>query len=334
MKSSFLKNKSILITGGTGSFGQKFTEVILKRYNNVKKIVVYSRDEFKQFEMNKKYSLLDKNKKLRFFLGDIRDSKRLEIALNGIDYVIHAAAIKQVDTSEYNPIEYIKTNIIGAQNIVEACAQNKNVKKIIALSTDKASSPINLYGATKLCSDKLFIAANNFTGSNKFTVIRYGNVAGSRGSVIPYFLNQSKKKLITITDKEMTRFNITIEESVDLVIWSIYNSTGGEIIIPKLKSYKILDLAKAICNNCRIKFIGKRAGEKLNEEMIATDDSSMKIDMGKFYILVPPDKMKIFSKMIKKFNGKILPADFEYKSGQKDFLNSKELSQIIKNLKN
>jgi len=334
MKSSFLKNKSILITGGTGSFGQKFTEVILKRYNNVKKIVVYSRDEFKQFEMNKKFSLLDKNKKLRFFLGDIRDSKRLEIALNGIDYVIHAAAIKQVDTSEYNPIEYIKTNIIGAQNIVEACAQNKNVKKIIALSTDKASSPINLYGATKLCSDKLFIAANNFTGSNKFTVIRYGNVAGSRGSVIPYFLNQSKKKLITITDKEMTRFNITIEESVDLVIWSIYNSTGGEIIIPKLKSYKILDLAKAICNNCRIKFIGKRAGEKLNEEMIATDDSSMKIDMGKFYILVPPDKMKIFSKMIKKFNGKILPADFEYKSGQKDFLNSKELSQIIKNLKN
>ena len=334
MKSSFLKNKSILITGGTGSFGQKFTEVILKRYNNVKKIVVYSRDEFKQFEMNKKFSLLDKNKKLRFFLGDIRDSKRLEIALNGIDYVIHAAAIKQVDTSEYNPIEYIKTNIIGAQNIVEACAQNKNVKKIIALSTDKASSPINLYGATKLCSDKLFIAANNFTGSNKFTVIRYGNVAGSRGSVIPYFLNQSKKKLITITDKEMTRFNITIEESVDLVIWSIYNSTGGEIIIPKLKSYKILDLAKAICNNCKIKFIGKRAGEKLNEEMIATDDSSMKIDMGKFYILVPPDKMKIFSKMIKKFNGKILPADFEYKSGQKDFLNRKELSQIIKNLKN
>ncbi len=332
MKSSLLKNKSILITGGTGSFGRKFTEIILKKYKNIKKIVIYSRDEFKQFEMSKKFAPLDKNKKLRFFLGDIRDSKRFEIALNNIDYVIHAAAIKQVDTSEYNPIEYIKTNVIGAQNIVEACAQNKNVKRIIALSTDKASSPINLYGATKLCSDKLFIAANNFTGSNKFTVIRYGNVAGSRGSVIPFFLNQAKKNLITITDKRMTRFNITIEESVNLVIWSIINSTGGEIIIPKLESYKILDLAKAVSDKCKIKYIGKRPGEKLNEEMIAADDSSIKIDMGKFYMLIPPSKIKIFSKMIKKFKGKIMPDNFEYNSNQKSFLNIKDLSKIIKKI--
>ena len=333
MNSSFFKNKSILITGGTGSFGQKFAETILIKFKNIKKIVIYSRDEFKQFQMSKKFAELDKNKKLRFFLGDIRDSKRFEIALNGIDYVIHAAAIKQVDTSEYNPIEYIKTNVIGAQNIVEACAQNKDVKKIIALSTDKASSPINLYGATKLCSDKLFIAANNFTGSNKFTVIRYGNVAGSRGSVIPFFLSQKKTGLITITDKRMTRFNITLEESVNLVLSSIINSIGGEIIIPKLKSYKILDLAMAICNNCKIKFVGKRPGEKLNEEMIASDDSSIKVDMGKFYMLVPPYKIKLFSKKIKKFKGKILPQNFEYKSGQKEFLNTKELIQIIKKIK-
>ena len=246
--------------------------------------------------------------------------------------MVHAAAIKQVDTSEYNPIEYIKTNVIGAQNIVEACAQNKNVRKIIALSTDKASSPINLYGATKLCSDKLFIAANNFTGSNKFTVIRYGNVAGSRGSVIPFFLSQKKTGLITITDKRMTRFNITLEDSVNLVISSIINSVCGEIIIPKLKSYKILDLAHAICNNCKIKFVGKRPGEKLNEEMIASDDSSIKVDMGKFYMLVPSYKIKLFSNIIKKFKGKILPQNFEYKSGQKQFLSTKELVQIIKKI--
>lgn len=332
MNSSFFKNKSILITGGTGSFGQKFAETILTKFKNIKKIVIYSRDEFKQFQMSKKFARLDKNKKLRFFLGDIRDSKRFEIALNGIDYVVHAAAIKQVDTSEYNPIEYIKTNVIGAQNIVEACAQNKNVRKIIALSTDKASSPINLYGATKLCSDKLFIAANNFTGSNKFTVIRYGNVAGSRGSVIPFFLSQKKTGLITITDKRMTRFNITLEDSVNLVISSIINSVGGEIIIPKLKSYKILDLAHAICNNCKIKFVGKRPGEKLNEEMIASDDSSIKVDMGKFYMLVPSYKIKLFSNIIKKFKGKILPQNFEYKSGQKQFLSTKELVQIIKKI--
>ena len=290
----FFKNKSILVTGGTGSFGQKFTEIVLKRFSHIKKIIIFSRDEFKQFEMQKKFCKLDKKKKLRFFLGDIRDLRRFKIALNDIDYVVHAAAMKQVDTAEYNPIEYIKTNIIGAQNIVEVCAETKSIKKVIALSTDKASSPINLYGATKLCSDKLFIAANNFLGSNKFTVIRYGNVAGSRGSVIPFFINQAKKKTITVTDKNMTRFNISLAESVNLVIWSLVNSIGGEIIIPKLKSYKILDLAKAICNNCKIKFIGRRPGEKLNEEMIAADESSIKIDMGKFYILIPQNQKKIF----------------------------------------
>ena len=325
----FFKNKSILVTGGTGSFGQKFTEIVLKRFSHIKKIIIFSRDEFKQFEMQKKFYKLDKKKKLRFFLGDIRDLRRFKIALNDIDYVVHAAAMKQVDTAEYNPIEYIKTNIIGAQNIVEVCAETKSIKKVIALSTDKASSPINLYGATKLCSDKLFIAANNFLGSNKFTVIRYGNVAGSRGSVIPFFINQAKKKTITVTDKNMTRFNISLAESVNLVIWSLVNSIGGEIIIPKLKSYKILDLAKAICNNCKIKFIGRRPGEKLNEEMIAADESSIKIDMGKFYILIPQNQKKNFFKFINKLKGKILPNNFEYKSGQKNFLNQNELKKIV-----
>jgi len=325
----FFKNKSILVTGGTGSFGQKFTEIVLKRFPHIKKIIIFSRDEFKQFEMQKKFCKLDKKKKLRYFLGDIRDLRRFKIALNDIDYVVHAAAMKQVDTAEYNPIEYIKTNIIGAQNIVEVCAETKSIKKVIALSTDKASSPINLYGATKLCSDKLFIAANNFLGSNKFTVIRYGNVAGSRGSVIPFFIDQAKKKTITVTDKKMTRFNISLAESVNLVIWSLVNSIGGEIIIPKLKSYKILDLAKAICNNCKIKFIGRRPGEKLNEEMIAADESSIKIDMGKFYILIPQNQKKNFLKLIDKSKGKVLPNNFEYKSGQKNFLNQNELKKII-----
>ena len=330
---NIFNNKSILVTGGTGSFGNKFIEIVLKKYPKIKKIVVFSRDEFKQFEMQKRLKSLDNKKKLRFFLGDVRDSKRLEIALNDIDYVVHAAAMKQVDTAEYNPIEYIKTNIIGAQNIVEVCAQKKNIKKVIALSTDKASSPINLYGATKLCSDKLFIAANNFLAANKFSVIRYGNVAGSRGSVIPYFLNQAQKKKITITDKEMTRFNISLEESVDLVIWSISNSLGGEIIIPKLKSYRILDLAKAICPNCKIEYIGKRPGEKLNEEMIPADDTSIKIDIGKFFILIPPVKRKFFLNFIKKFNGRILPVNFEYKSGQKNFLRIDQLKKIINKVK-
>ena len=322
----FLKNKTIMITGGTGSFGQACTKFLLQY--NAKKIIIFSRDELKQFEMSNKFN----NSKLRFFLGDVRDLKRLKLATKKVDILIHAAALKQVPAAEYNPMECIKTNIYGAENVISACIEN-NVKKIIALSTDKASSPINLYGATKLCSDKLFIAANNFTGSNKFTVIRYGNVAGSRGSVIPFFLSQKKTGLITITDKRMTRFNITLEESVNLVLSSIINSIGGEIIIPKLKSYKILDLAMAICNNCKIKFVGKRPGEKLNEEMIASDDSSIKVDMGKFYMLVPPYKIKLFSKKIKKFKGRILPQNFEYKSGQKEFLNTKELIQIIKKIK-
>ena len=325
------KNKIILITGGTGSFGKEITKELLKY--SPKKILIFSRDEFKQYEMQKKFSKLDTKKKLRFFLGDVRDSKRLDIALNDIDCVVHAAAIKQVDTSEYNPIEYIKTNVIGAQNIIEICANKKNIKKVIALSTDKASSPINLYGATKLCSDKLFIAANNFLGANKFSVIRYGNVAGSRGSVIPFFLDQSKKNLMTVTDKKMTRFNITIEQSVNLVIWSILNTQGGEIIIPKLKSYRILDLVKAINNECKIKYIGKRPGEKLNEEMISADDSSLKLDIGKFYVLIPSYKRNFFSKFIKKFKGKFLPNDFEYKSGQKDFMSTRELKVLIKSLK-
>ena len=239
-----LKNKSILITGGTGSFGSAFLDYILK-YDQPKRVVIFSRDELKQFELQKKYDLKKYNN-LRFFIGDVRDKERLNTALNGIDYLIHAAALKQVPTAEYNPMETIKTNVIGAQNIIE-CSFNNKVKKVIALSTDKAAAPINLYGATKLCSDKLMIAANNIKGKSKitFSVVRYGNVMASRGSVIPEFIKQSKKGIINITDKRMTRFNISLIDSVKMVLWSISNCIGGEILVPKLPSYRVVDLAKS-----------------------------------------------------------------------------------------
>ena len=254
--------KSILITGGTGSFGKEWVRHLLKKYKKIKRLVIFSRDELKQFEMEQEFSV-KKYPCMRYFIGDIRDRERLTMALRDIDYVIHAAALKQVPTAEYNPIETIKTNIIGAQNLIEACLENK-VEKVVALSTDKASSPINLYGATKLCSDKLFIAANNIKGKKKisFSIVRYGNVMGSRGSVIPSFIKSKKTGSLTITDKRMTRFNLTLLNSVEMVEWSFKNSIGGEIFVPKIPSYKILDLAKAICPNCKIKTVGIRTGEK------------------------------------------------------------------------
>ena len=251
-----LNNKTILITGGTGSFGENFTKYLINNHAELKKLIIFSRDELKQYELKKKFI---KNKffsKLRFFLGDVRDSSRLLLAFNNVDIVIHAAALKQVDTAEYNPSEFIKTNILGAQNIIEAAFYN-NVSKIIALSTDKASSPINLYGATKLCSDKLFTSANHFLGQKKFSVVRYGNVAGSRGSVMPYFLSQKNKNSLNITDKNMTRFNISLKDSIALVMWSIKNAFGGEIVVPKIPSYKIIDLAKAINDKAKINIIEK-----------------------------------------------------------------------------
>ena len=243
-----LNNKTILITGGTGSFGKNFTSYLLKNHTNLKKIIVFSRDELKQYEMKKYYINNKFFHKLRFFLGDIRDYNRLLIAFNNVDIVIHAAALKQVDTAEYNPGEFIKTNILGSQNVIEAAFYN-NVLKIIALSTDKASSPINLYGATKLCSDKLFTSANHFFGQRKFSVVRYGNVAGSRGSVIPLFLSQKNKSVFNVTNKDMTRFNISMKDSIALVMWSIKNSFGGEIVVPKLPSYRLVDLVKVSPNS-------------------------------------------------------------------------------------
>jgi UDP-N-acetylglucosamine 4,6-dehydratase (inverting) len=325
-----LNNKSILITGGTGSFGKAFISHILKKYKKVKRIVIFSRDELKQFDLQKKYNP-KKYKNLRFFIGDIRDKERLNTALNGVDYIIHAAALKQVPTAEYNPIEVIKTNVIGAQNIIE-CSFNNKIKKVIALSTDKAAAPINLYGATKLCSDKLMVAANNIKGNNKisFSVVRYGNVMGSRGSVIPEFKKQSENKLIKITDKRMTRFNISLQESVEMVLWSLENSQGGDILVPKIPSYNILDLAKAISKDSKIIFTGIRPGEKLHEEMITSSDSFNTYEIEKYYIILPSIHDEELKAYKKRFKVKKVPENFVYSSGgNKVFLTINELKELI-----
>ena len=326
---NFLKKKSILITGGTGSFGQLFVREILKNHSEIKKIVVFSRDELKQFEMAQKFPENEYNK-IRYFLGDLRDKDRIYRALDNIDIVIHAAALKQVPKAEYDPFEYIKTNVIGAQNLIEACI-DKKVSNVIALSTDKAVTPINLYGATKLCSEKLFIAANNIKGWNKikFSVVRYGNVVGSRGSVIPFFLAQKKKGFLSVTNKKMTRFNMKLSEAVHMVLWSLKQNIGGEIFVPKLPSYRILDLANAIDINCKIKIVGIRPGEKLDEELITIQESNNCYDLGKYFAIVPSynkDLIKLYSKKNKKIKKQI-----SYNSGNnKKFLNIKELKKIIK----
>ena len=267
----FLDNKNILITGGTGSFGKEFIETVLKKFKP-KKLVIYSRDEQKQFQLQLKWKESDVSP-IRYFIGDVRDLDRLKFAMQEVDIVIHAAALKHVPMAEYNPFEAVKTNILGAQNVIDATLAN-DVKKVIALSTDKASSPINLYGATKLTSDKLFVAANNYKGSKKikFSVVRYGNVMGSRGSVLPLFLKMKKNNIFPITDKKMTRFNITLEESVNFVLFCLNKMWGGEIFVPKIPSYKIIDFAKAISTKAKLKFVGIRAGEKLHEEMISQHD--------------------------------------------------------------
>jgi len=301
-----LDGKNILITGGTGSFGSNFLNYLLKNKINFKKIIIFSRDELKQSEMLNKI----KDKRVRFFLGDVRDFDRLRLALEDVHIVIHAAALKQVTFSEYNPIETIKTNILGAQNLIQASLET-GVEKVIALSTDKAASPINLYGATKLCSDKLFIAANNFVGKRKlnFSIVRYGNVMGSRGSVIPIFLKMKEAGVLNITHKEMTRFNITMDEAINLVILAIKNNIGGEILVPKIPSYTILDVAKAVSSKAKIKIIGKRPGEKLHEEMIPLTDIDNTVDAGKYYIILPEytlsNKLKTKYSNLKKYKNKI-----------------------------
>ena len=321
--------KSILITGGTGSFGQAFVETVLDRFKNIKRVVVFSRDEQKQFFMSQKFPA-KKYPSLRFFIGDVRNRERLRRSLDGIDCVVHAAALKLVPAGEYNPIEFIQTNIIGAQNLIEACIDAK-VKQVVALSTDKAAAPANLYGATKLCSDRLFISANDYSGlSIKFSVVRYGNVFGSRGSVVPLFLEKKKKGVLPITHKDMTRFNVTLKDGVDMVLWSLKNSLGGEILVPKTPSYKLLDLAKAISPKSKIKIIGVRPGEKIHEELITKSDSFSTVDLGKYYVILPASNTKIMKEYLKKKKGKkIILQSYNSKDNEK-FLTVKQIQDLLK----
>ena len=338
-KLNLFKKKSILITGGTGSLGNalvdKFLELKLFR-----KIIIYSRDELKQSQMLKKYSNLDKKDVLRFFIGDVRDYDRLNLALKDVDFVVHAAALKHVDIAEYNPMEFIKTNIDGASNIVKACLEN-NIQKVIALSTDKAANPINLYGASKLVSDKIFISANNIAGLNKtrFVVVRYGNVINSRGSVLPFFknINQTNQNFFPITHSKMTRFFITLNQSVNLIINSFYNSHGGEIIIPKIPSVKIIDIAKTINPEKKIKIIGIRPGEKLHETLCSKDEANLTIEFKDYYILKPTikyiDKNINYLKNKNGSSGKKVKENFEFNSlNNREYLNKNLLRKILKKI--
>lgn len=310
-----LNNESILITGGTGSFGKAFVKRVLEQYPDVKRLVIFSRDELKQFELAQHFNEQD-YPAVRFFIGDVRDESRLQRALEGISVVIHAAALKQVPAAEYNPFECIKTNILGAQNLIEACLDNE-VKRVVALSTDKAAAPINLYGATKLCSDKLFIAANNIRGQRdlRFSVVRYGNVMGSRGSVIPFFLKQKKSGKLPITDPRMTRFNISLEQGVDLVMWAIENALGGEIFVPKIPSYRILDVAKAVGPECEYPTVGIRQGEKLHEEMITASDSFNTLDLGSYYAILQSSDDELRNMYLSRDGVAAVSEDFSYNSG-------------------
>ncbi len=325
-----MTNKSILITGGTGSLGKTLAKKILEDNPNTR-LVIYSRDEQKQFIMAQDFPI-EKYPKIRFFIGDVRDFERLKRAMFGIDCVIHAAAMKHVHIAEYNPDECIKTNIGGAENVVKASLET-SVKRVVALSTDKACAPINLYGATKLTSDKLFIAANNFSGSQKikFSVVRYGNVMGSNGSVIPFFLNQRKTGKLTITDPKMTRFNITLNEGADLVLHALENAWGGEIFVPKIPSYNILDVAKAIGPKCNHKIIGIRPGEKIHEEMITASDSYNSYDIGNYFVILPTVPRFSLNEYIQEHNAKKLKEGFSYTSDKNDYwINTEEIRKLIK----
>ena len=317
-----LSNKSVLITGGTGSFGRAFVRIVLARYPDIRRLVVYSRDELKQFDMAQEFSE-KRYPCMRYFLGDVRDKERLARALEGIDYVIHAAALKQVVAAEYNPFECIKTNVLGAQNLIEACLDT-GVKRVVALSTDKAAAPINLYGATKLCSDKLFVAANNIKGSRdvRFSVVRYGNVLGSRGSVIPFFLEKRASGELPITDPAMTRFSISVDEGVDMVLWTLENAWGGEIMVPKIPSYRITDVAEAVGPECRQVIVGVRPGEKVHEEMITASDSLNTVDLGGYYAILPMSAAYMPEHYCEHTGAVPLAEGFTYNSGT----NSKQLS--------
>lgn len=324
-------DQSILITGGTGSFGKAFVRTVLDHCPKIKRLVVYSRDELKQFEMAQEFPA-DKYPALRFFIGDVRDKERLYRAMEGIDTVVHAAALKQVPAAEYNPFEFIKTNILGAQNVIDACL-DRDVQRVVALSTDKAAAPANLYGATKLCSDKLFIAANNFKGTRdlRFSVVRYGNVMGSRGSVFPFFKERAKTGIIPITHPEMTRFNISLQEGVEMVLWALEKALGGEIFVPKIPSYRITDVAQAIAPDCKIEIVGIRPGEKIHEEMITTSDSANTVDLGDYYAILSASQPAKRAAYINKHGAKPIASDFSYDSGtNSDFLSVAQLQELAK----
>jgi len=326
-----LNGKSILITGGTGSFGKKFVEMVLKNHPDIERLVIFSRDELKQFEMSKVFSEHE-FPQLRYFIGDVRDRDRLVRAFEGIDTVIHAAAMKQVPACEYNPFEAVKTNILGAQNVIEAAILS-GCSKVVALSTDKAAAPINLYGATKLCSDKLFAAANSFRGKRNlsFSVVRYGNVMGSRGSVIPLFFNERHKGVLPITHEEMTRFNITLETGVNLVLFALENMWGGEIFIPKIPSYRIVDLAEAIAPECHKEFVGIRPGEKIHEEMITETDALNTIEFENYFVIFPSYPMWDVTLYRGAFNGSPCKPGFKYNSGTNtDFLTVAQIRDLLR----
>lgn len=329
-----LNGKSILITGGTGSFGKKFVETVAKRFPGVKRLVVYSRDELKQFEMSQLYPEKD-YPFMRFFIGDVRDGDRFRRACEGIDIIIHAAALKQVPAAEYNPMECIKTNIFGAENVIDA-ALDMGVKHVVALSTDKAAAPINLYGATKLCSDKLFVAANNFKGQRevRFSVVRYGNVIGSRGSVIPFFLSRRNDGVLPITHEDMTRFNISLEDGVNLVFYALGNAWGGEIFVPRIPSYRILDVAKAIAPDARHEIVGIRPGEKLHEEMITETDAINTIEFKDYFVICPSMPIWQPADLAAAFGGKMCDYGFKYNSGTNpDFMTVDQIrDQIIRHV--
>ena len=321
----------ILITGGTGSFGKAFISNVLQRFPDIRRIVVYSRDELKQWELQQQYPVAE-YPQLRFFLGDVRDQDRLRRALERVDTVVHAAALKQVPAAEYNPMEFVKTNVLGAENIIQACLDT-DVQRVVALSTDKAAAPINLYGATKLCSDKLFVAANNIKGARdlRFSVVRYGNVMGSRGSVIPFFLSRARTGVLPITDPAMTRFNISLQDGVKMVLWALDHALGGELLVPKIPSYRITDVAEAVGPNCEKPVIGIRPGEKIHEEMITASDSFSTIDLGRYYAILPSDGCVLRQYQAADLSVQSVEPGFAYNSGtNSDFLSVDQLRDLIR----
>ena len=325
-----LNNKSILITGGTGSLGRELTKTLLSNWPEMKRLVIYSRDEQKQFLMAQEYPK-EKYPQIRFFIGDVRDLDRMKRAFIGVDYVIHAAAMKHVDIAEYNPDECVKTNIGGAENVIRA-SLSAGVSRVVALSTDKACAPINLYGATKLTSDKLFIAANNIRGHQdvRFSVVRYGNVMGSNGSVIPFFIKKKETGVLPITDPNMTRFNISLADGVKMVLHALEHAWGGELFVPKIPSYRITDIAQAIGPECNHLIVGIRPGEKIHEEMITSSDAFSTYNLGKYFVILPQRPTWRIADFIKHFKAKLVPSGFSYSSGtNEEFLSVAELRTLI-----